>query len=576
MAPASDSTTSPCRNCLAFLDPKKKHISDSSIADDSTSCCPVCLGLWQDDKSLLVKLENTIKAASEPYGGLRNSSNTFSAEHDPPSISLPGDVAFRYLMASTMPQYKGAKEQHAFIQQLKCHVNDLLRTYIEKLEKQKQAQNKQPEKSSSEYPSYVLAEEQGYLALHLHLTPRNVPRPPAEFIPKRNNKKVKKKRFETQGGSPRSNLERRLEKDGTVLWPLSQAVEISTQKKRAIKASEHDWYFQETANGEFAIRSVPMTNEGAIKIHVALWRRPFLVQGSYTKTRRDVSQTPFFINADNPKKRQRLGFSSIEEQILPTLTERCGGISTFNNNPDSDNVVFGKAKFHASGREDMDVRMILPPVQHSDNNNKNISGRPFCCEVIDALRLPTVEDLKNMVETINHTGPIPGDDEHSLLPISDQYYGRSPLGVGIEPATFAFAPGEAFKNLQSETEQKHKYYGCLCWSEEVLPPQEALAKRLTIKPDGKSLFPLELHQRTPIRVLHRRANAVRIRHVVSCPHVERLGDHYFRLHISTDAGTYVKEFCHGDLGRTQPNVSALLDCGKTDILELDCEGIQIN
>jgi hypothetical protein len=36
----------------------------------------------------------------------------------------------------------------------------------------------------------------------------------------------------------------------------------------------------------------------------------------------------------------------------------------------------------------------------------------------------------------------------------------------------------------------------------------------------------------------------------------------------TSAGTYVKEFVHGDLGRTIPNVSSLLQC-QADILQLD-------
>ena len=331
------------------------------------------------------------------------------------------------------------------------------------------------------------------------------------------------------------------------------------------------------------IRSVPFNandndnnNDHAIQIHVALWRRAFLVQGNYTKTRRDVSQTPFFVN-DNPKKRQRLGRTSIEELILPPLVEICGGISTCNESPnDGDKVVFGKAKFHASGREDMDVRMILP-ITHINNNlvNKNISGRPFCSEVIDALRMPTLKDLKQLVYTINHATD---DVNPTLLPESKQYYGQSPLGVGVDPTTLSFAKADVFKNLQSETEHKHKFYGCLCWSQEVLPPLQELIQLLTTTNDGSgaSLFPLELKQQTPIRVLHRRANAVRIRHVLSCHHVERLDDHYFRLHISTDAGTYVKEFCHGDLGRTQPNVSTLLGYDKIDILELDCEGIQIN
>jgi tRNA pseudouridine synthase 10 len=84
-------------------------------------------------------------------------------------------------------------------------------------------------------------------------------------------------------------------------------------------------------------------------------------------------------------------------------------------------------------------------------------------------------------------------------------------------------------------------------------------------------FPLELKQHTPIRVLHRRSKMIRVRHVLTLA-AKRIDNHYFRLNLSTDAGTYVKEFVHGDLGRTVPSVSSLLGC-KTDIMELDCEGI---
>ena len=36
----------------------------------------------------------------------------------------------------------------------------------------------------------------------------------------------------------------------------------------------------------------------------------------------------------------------------------------------------------------------------------------------------------------------------------------------------------------------------------------------------------------------------------------------------------MKEFVHGDCGRTVPSVSSLLGC-KTDIVELDCEGVAV-
>jgi hypothetical protein len=42
--------------------------------------------------------------------------------------------------------------------------------------------------------------------------------------------------------------------------------------------------------------------------------------------------------------------------------------------------------------------------------------------------------------------------------------------------------------------------------------------------------------------------------------VERINSHYFHLFVTTSAGTYVKEFVHGDLGRTTPSVGSLLVC----------------
>ena len=44
----------------------------------------------------------------------------------------------------------------------------------------------------------------------------------------------------------------------------------------------------------------------------------------------------------------------------------------------------------------------------------------------------------------------------------------------------------------------------------------------------------------------------------------------FILTLATQAGTYVKEFVHGDFGRTEPNVAQILGCD-VDIIALDVE-----
>jgi tRNA U54 and U55 pseudouridine synthase Pus10 len=42
--------------------------------------------------------------------------------------------------------------------------------------------------------------------------------------------------------------------------------------------------------------------------------------------------------------------------------------------------------------------------------------------------------------------------------------------------------------------------------------------------------------------------------------------------LLTSAGTYIKEFVHGDLGRTVPSVGSLLD-SEADILQLDVTNV---
>jgi tRNA pseudouridine synthase 10 len=41
-----------------------------------------------------------------------------------------------------------------------------------------------------------------------------------------------------------------------------------------------------------------------------------------------------------------------------------------------------------------------------------------------------------------------------------------------------------------------------------------------------------------------------------------MNDHFMVLHVLASAGTYIKEFVHGDLGRTVPNIGTIL---KTEV-----------
>lgn len=51
---------------------------------------------------------------------------------------------------------------------------------------------------------------------------------------------------------------------------------------------------------------------------------------------------------------------------------------------------------------------------------------------------------------------------------------------------------------------------------------------------------------------------------------------WFALVVEAQAGTYIKEFCHGDFGRTVPNVGALLGNCEVHIAELDVVHISLD
>tara|TARA_A100001015_G_scaffold318050_1_gene436714 strand:+ start:671 stop:1027 length:357 start_codon:yes stop_codon:yes gene_type:complete len=108
-------------------------------------------------------------------------------------------------------------------------------------------------------------------------------------------------------------------------------------------------------------------------------------------------------------------------------------------------------------------------------------------------------------------------------------------------------------------------YSALVWTERVLTNDEISTLN--------SIKDINVNQKTPVRVLHRRPNADRAKKVMWLD-AKQFPDnpHYLTLRLETSAGTYVKEFCHGDMGRTMPNLGSLLKM-RTDILTLDVEGL---
>ena len=122
--------------------------------------------------------------------------------------------------------------------------------------------------------------------------------------------------------------------------------------------------------------------------------------------------------------------------------------------------------------------------------------------------------------------------------------------------TFPLSPTsrEESTRLSNGAESKRKSYSALVWSS--APHTKERLKELI---DDK-VHNMVVKQLTPIRVMHRRTLMTRAKKIHSASS-QWISPHYFLLTLTTSAGTYVKEFVHGDLGRTRPNVGELLSAG---------------
>ena len=117
-----------------------------------------------------------------------------------------------------------------------------------------------------------------------------------------------------------------------------------------------------------------------------------------------------------------------------------------------------------------------------------------------------------------------------------------------------------FLEILAGQEEKQKTYGCMVWVSRAVSKEQVAAAL-------DSVSNLSVAQDTPIRVVHRRAPLVRMKTIISMQS-RWVNQHWFELTIVASAGTYIKEFVHGDLGRTEPSVGSLLGCA-ADIFQLD-------
>ncbi|MFX1563258.1 MAG: tRNA pseudouridine(54/55) synthase Pus10 [Promethearchaeota archaeon] len=242
------------------------------------------------------------------------------------------------------------------------------------------------------------------------------------------------------------------------------------------------------------------------------------IYGRYQKLKRGFPQTHWPCRecagkgCPRCKGTGKMYSESVEELIAPRLIELTQGTG---------------AKFHGAGREDIDARMLG-------------NGRPFVLEIISPRRRKI--DLDEATKRIN---------KHTK--------GK------VKVAGLRFANKKVVKGLKASATTSKKVYKAIIHVETPIRREELLIlERMTM--------PFEVKQRTPQRVLHRRANRLRRKRVFEMQ-VTPMKKQVFELIICCQGGLYVKEFISGDEGRTTPSIAEILNkttiCHQLDVMNVE-------
>lgn len=123
--------------------------------------------------------------------------------------------------------------------------------------------------------------------------------------------------------------------------------------------------------------------------------------------------------------------------------------------------------------------------------------------------------------------------------------------------------------IKAGEEERKKSYCALVWISRDFAAEDF--EKL------ESITNLTIQQQTPLRVVHRRANMTRNK-TVHWIRVAAIEDQprFAKLELCTSAGCYIKEFIHGDFGRTVPSLADLLEVERARCCALDVTLVEID
>ncbi|HUU77707.1 MAG TPA: tRNA pseudouridine(54/55) synthase Pus10 [candidate division Zixibacteria bacterium] len=254
-----------------------------------------------------------------------------------------------------------------------------------------------------------------------------------------------------------------------------------------------------------------------IKNEITLEKRSLYIYGRYQKLIRTIPQTKWPCWECNGKGCQKCNFTgklyqeSVEELIAEPFIKNVGGSGT---------------KFHGAGREDIDALMLG-------------NGRPFVLEIRNPNK--RLVDLKKIQKKVNRKAK--GKVKVSELEISDK------------------KKIQKLKSLATETKKTYRA--------KIILDQDISEEKIAELING--LKGIEIKQKTPQRVIHRRANLERTRRVYDIS-IRKLSDKEIEAEITGGGGLYIKELISGDNGRTLPSFTSILGfqakCVRLDVTRL--------
>ena len=245
---------------------------------------------------------------------------------------------------------------------------------------------------------------------------------------------------------------------------------------------------------------VVLANPPAEKIRLQV--NPLYIAGRYRKLVRGIPQSKWLCSNCRGKGCEKCNWTgkmypeSVEEIIEKPFLDATGGV---------------KASFHASGREDIDARMLG-------------KGRPFVIEITQPKK--RFLNLKKLEETVNA-------------------YAKGK----VEVSDLRFADKDVVRKLKKAESAQKEYRVIMEFENKIMVKDLRLLE--------EKLTNTVVKQRTPIRVLHRRANLTREKYIYEV-RLKKLSPKKAEMKTRCQGGLYVKELVTGDDGRTTPNVSEIL------------------